>query len=280
MNNFYQQIKSSNVPLIMGILNVTPDSFSDGGKYLELNSAIKRAEAIINKGADIIDIGGESSRPGSEHVPVEIELKRVLPVVEKILEKFPDTIISVDTTKSLVAEKSLTIGAKIINDISCGAFDNRIFEVAAKFDAIYILMHMKGEPKTMQNAPFYLNVINEISEYFYEKINKLTINGIKNIILDPGIGFGKRVADNFEIIRNLQTFRKFNYPILIGTSKKSFIGKTLNLEIDERVNATTITETISAIKGANIIRTHNVKNAIEMKKIFAQLSLLKETENV
>ena len=280
MNNFYQQIKSSNVPLIMGILNVTPDSFSDGGKYLELNSAIKRAEAIINEGADIIDIGGESSRPGSEPVPLEIELKRVLPIIEKILEKFPDIIISIDTTKSLVAEKSLSLGAKIINDISCGAIDNRIFEVAAKFDAIYILMHMKGTPKTMQNAPFYLNVINEISEYFYEKINKLTINGIKNIILDPGIGFGKRVEDNFEIIRNLQTFRKFNYPILIGTSKKSFIGKTLNLEIDERVNATTITETISVLKGANIIRTHNVKNAIEMKKIFAQMGLLKETENV
>lgn len=279
MNNFYEKITLSKVPLIMGILNVTPDSFSDGGKYYELNSAVDRVETLINEGADIIDIGGESSRPGSEPVPVDIELKRVLPVIEKILENFPNIIISVDTTKSLVAEKSLSLGAKIVNDISCGAFDNRIFEVVAKFEAIFILMHMKGTPKTMQNEPFYLNVVNEISDYFYKKISLLNINGIKNIILDPGIGFGKRVEDNFEIIKDLQAFRKFNFPILIGTSKKSFIGKSLNLGIEERVNATTITETIAVSKGANIIRTHNVKNAIEMKKIFEQMNLLEEPEN-
>lgn len=256
----------------MGILNVTPDSFSDGGKYLDEENAIKHALKLIDDGADIIDIGGESTRPGSIGVDTEDELARVLPVIEKILSLKSDVCISIDTTKSKVAEEAVKLGAKIINDVSGGIFDENIFNISSKYNVPLVIMHMKGKPKDMQNSPSYNNVIDEISNYFNARIKKSLYYNADKIILDPGIGFGKRIEDNYQILKNLEAFKKFNYPILIGVSRKSFLGKSLDVALDERNNSTIIAETISAMMGAKIIRTHNVKNAIELTKILQFLN--------
>lgn len=252
---------------IMGILNVTPDSFSDGGKYFSIENAITHAEKLIKDGADIIDVGGESTRPGSKSVSIDEECSRVIPVIENIVKRNHDVKISIDTTKSVVAKEAANVGASIINDISGGKFDEKNLEIAAKFDIPFVIMHIKGTPENMQDNPSYNNVVDEISEYFRTRILAAKKHGVNKIILDPGIGFGKRIQDNYDIISKLDRFSKFKYPILVGVSKKSFLGNSLGLDIDERVNSSIIAETISAMNGANIIRTHNVKNAVELKKI-------------
>lgn len=251
----------------MGILNITPDSFSDGGKYLTEENAVKHALNLINDGADIIDIGGESTRPGSLSVDTEEELNRVLPVIKKIISLKPDICISIDTTKSKVAEEAVKLGAKIINDVSGGVFDEQIFNISAKYNVPLVIMHMKGKPADMQNSPIYDNVIDEISNYFDARIKKSLYYNADKIILDPGIGFGKRIEDNYQIIKNIEVFKKFRYPILIGVSRKSFLGNSLDLELEDRNNSTIIAETVSALMGAKIIRTHNVKNTLELTKI-------------
>lgn len=267
LSGFYNNIKQ-NRPLIMGILNVTPDSFSDGGKYFSVDSAVAKAIDMSGTGADIIDIGGESTRPGAEAVQVDEELKRVIPVIEKILDYKPETIISVDTTKAEVAKEALKRGAAIINDISGLTVEPKIINVVAEFDASVVIMHMKGNPRTMQENPEYGNATDEIFEYLMSSAKKAENAGIKKIIIDPGIGFGKKVQHNYELLKNLNKFTGSGYPLLIGLSRKSFLGKALGLPTGERDNATVIAETISLINGADIIRTHNVKNAVEMKKIF------------
>ncbi|MEG8947375.1 dihydropteroate synthase [Rosettibacter firmus] len=246
---------------LVGILNVTPDSFSDGGKYYEKNAAVEHALKLLEEGAEIIDIGGESSRPGAMPISESEEEKRVLPVIEEILKIKPDAIISVDTTKSKVADSALSIGAKIINDISSFNFDPNMLDIVKKHNATYVLMHMKGNPQTMQDNPYYEDVVSELYEFFICKINETQKGGIKNILIDPGIGFGKRVLDNYELIRRLNEFKGLGFPIYIGLSRKSFLGKALNLGIDEREEATLIAETIAIQNGARFIRTHNVKNA-------------------
>lgn len=251
----------------MGILNITPDSFSDGGKYFSIDDAIDQGLKLIENGAEIIDIGGESTRPGSESVSIEEELRRVIPVIHAILKRAPEIKISVDTTKSKVAEEAIKSGAHIVNDVSAGNFDQNMMNVCAKFNVPYIIMHMKGTPKNMQDNPSYKDTIEEIKKFFENKIAEAEKNGINNLILDPGIGFGKRIEDNYKILANLESFKEFKLPILIGLSKKSFLGKSLNIDIENRENATIISETISVLSGANIIRTHNVKNAVELKKI-------------
>lgn len=278
------QIGSKNFSLnnsyLFGILNVTPDSFSDGGKYFSVESAVAKGIELLNDGADILDIGGESTRPGSEAVSEEEELNRVIPVINEILKLRPDAIISVDTNKSKVAEESLKVGAKIINDISGFSFDSQILEVVKKYNASYVLMHIKGEPKSMQVNPSYNEVVSEIYDYLNTKAELAKKIGVKNIIIDPGIGFGKRVADNYEIIKRLIEFRGIGLPILIGLSKKSFLGKALNLQVDDREDPTLIAETIAIKNGARFIRTHNVKKAkyaIELNKYFDTPELL---ENV
>ena len=248
-----------NKSYVMGILNVTPDSFSDGGKYLNSTDAINHALEMAASGADIIDIGGESTRPGSESISAEEEIKRLVPVIDGILVKKPDVIISVDTTKSMVAEQAILHGANIINDISAFSFDPALIEVARKYNAGYVLMHMQGEPKNMQNNPKYNNLIREIYDFLYDKLQLLNKSGIKETFVDPGIGFGKSVDDNFEIIRRLGDFKSLGSPILIGISRKSFIGKTLELDVTERDSASAFVETIAVKNGAKIIRTHNVK---------------------
>ena len=259
-------------PYIMGILNVTDDSFSDGGKYYSTENAVKHALEMIDDGADFIDIGGESTRPGAETISTDEEIKRIIPVIENILKEKPSTIISVDTTKSPVAEAALQNGAKIINDISAFNFDPKIVDIVEKYDATYVLMHMKGNPKDMQKAPYYDDVITEIYNFLYDKLKILDDAGISKIFIDPGIGFGKRVEDNFEILKRLEDFKSLGYPILIGTSRKSFIGKTLNLEVDNRDTATSVVESVAIKNGARVIRTHNVKNGVQVCKLLKQLT--------
>ncbi len=261
-----------NKSYIMGILNVTPDSFSDGGHYFDRQAAAVHAFKMIDEGADIIDIGGESTRPGSDPVPEDEELNRVIPVIEKILSEKPDALISVDTTKHKVADEALKRGASIVNDISGLTFDPEILNVVKEHDASLIIMHIKGTPKNMQKDPVYKNMIEEIYDFLDSQSKKAKTIGIKNIFIDPGIGFGKKISDNFEIIKRLADFKSMGYPIVIGVSRKSFIGKTLNLEITERDHATALVESAAVMNGAKIIRTHNVKFGVHVSKLVSNIA--------
>ena len=258
-------------PKIMGIVNVTPDSFSDGGKYFSVDNAVKHALRLIDDGADIIDIGGESTRPSSEPVSLEDELSRTIPVINKILKIKQDVLISIDTTKSEVANQALNSGAQIINDISGFTFDIEMLNAAKRFDAGVIIMHIKGNPKTMQQNPGYKNLVSEIYDFLLQQSNKAIQSGIEKIIIDPGIGFGKTLEHNYELIKNLDVFNKIGFPVMIGLSKKSFIGKTLKLDPDDREIGSVILETVSVFKSARIIRTHNVKYCKQMVKLVSHI---------
>ncbi len=257
-----------NKAYIMGILNITPDSFSDGGKYYDRNKAVTHAFKMLDEGADMIDIGGESSRPGAVRIDKKFEIERIIPVLKKILDERPDTIVSVDTTKRDVAEKALEYGAKIINDISGGTFEPDIMETVAKHNAGYVIVHIKGTPQTMQFTPVYENVVEEVYDYLYKQVKKAEAAGINSIFIDPGIGFGKSTADNFNLLNRLDDFKSLAHPITIGVSRKSFIGKSLNLEVDERDTPTSMMEALSIYKGARIIRTHNVINGVMLRELF------------
>jgi dihydropteroate synthase len=252
---------------LMGILNVTPDSFSDGGIYLNKDIAINYGLSLLEQGADIIDIGGESTRPGAGQVSEDDELNRILPVIKGILRVKKNSIISVDTTKSLVAWEALKSGAKIINDISGLTLNPDLLNVVSEYNASIIIMHMKGEPRTMQNNPVYSNLIREIYDFLLNQSQKAAIAGVNNIFIDPGIGFGKTVEHNFEIIKRIGEFNSIGYPIVIGNSRKSFLGKTLDLEPADRDVASAIVNAVSIRNGARIIRTHNVKMGIQTIKL-------------
>ena len=244
---------------ITGILNVTPDSFSDGGLYLDKNKAVKRGLELAEEGADIIDIGGESTRPGSNSISTVEELKRIIPVLSDLREK-TDALISVDTTKSEVARAALDHGADIINDISALRFDPQMTPFAVNRDVPVVLMHMKGTPKTMQANPSYEDLLAEVKSFFKERLETAKTLGIKRekIIIDPGIGFGKRHNDNLLLIKNLQALEEFERPIMIGISRKSFIGKILNLPVLERIEGTIASAVLSIIHGAHILRVHDI----------------------
>ena len=253
---------------IMGILNVTPDSFSDGGQFIDKDKAVNYAIEMIESGVDIIDIGGESTRPGSEPVSESDELNRVIPVIEEIFKRKPDTVLSIDTTKAKVAEEALKSGALIVNDISGGTFEPEIFNVVKEFNAAIILMHIKGKPKTMQSSPVYSDVVSEVYGYLAKQTQIASNKGIDKIIIDPGIGFGKRTEDNLDLIERLEDFKSLGFPIMIGLSRKSFIGNILNLPIEDRDDATNALNLFAISKGARIIRTHNVKLAVQTCKLF------------
>ena len=260
-----------NSAYVMGILNVTPDSFSDGGKYLNPDIAAEHGIQMIDGGADIIDIGGESTRPGSESISTDEESQRILPVIQKILLERPTAIISVDTIKNIVASNALQHGAVIINDISGFANDLKLVETTKKFNASLAIMHMLGNPKTMQQNPEYESVVEEIYD-FLEAQTEIAVNsGIKNIFIDPGIGFGKTVEHNLEIIQRLGDFKSLGYPILIGISRKSFLGKLLNLEVENRDVPTAIVEALAVKSGARIIRTHNVEFGVQVCKLLSNI---------
>ena len=245
--------------LIMGILNITPDSFSDGGNFFEKNIAIDRALEMVEQGADIIDIGGESTRPFSDSVSLKEEISRVIPVIEGICKE-SDVCISIDTTKSKVASEALEAGASVINDISAMEIDSLMVDVALKFNCPIVLMHMKGIPKNMQDNPQYQSLISDIKEYLLARIDFVVSKGIdrNKIIIDPGIGFGKTVENNFEIINNLDQFVKMNFPVLLGASRKSFIGVSLNLPENDRLEGSIAANIIGLQKGAKIFRVHDV----------------------
>lgn len=255
-------------PLLMGVLNVTPDSFSDGGNFQNSDLALKHAFKMEDEGADIIDIGGESSRPGSQPISLYEELKRVIPIIEKIREN-SDVVISIDTYKSEVAQKAIEAGADIINDISGLRFDKNMVDLASKLNTPVIIMHMLGNPQNMQNNPVYEDVIKDLISFFKKRIEFLINRGLEkqNIILDPGIGFGKSIDDNFTIIRRLNEFSILDCPLLVGPSRKSFIGKTLNVPTDERIEGTSAAVTASIMNGARILRVHDVNEISRVIKI-------------
>ena len=259
--------------LIMGILNVTPDSFSDGGKYLEKNTAIIHALEMIDEGADIIDIGGESTRPFSDPVSLKEEISRVVPVIEGIRKK-SDICISIDTTKSQVATAALNSGASVINDVSAMEVDPLMVDVALKFDCPLIIMHMKGTPKNMQDDPQYESLISDIKDYLLDRTDFIISKGInpKKIVIDPGIGFGKTVENNFEIINNLNHFATMDFPVMLGASRKSFIGISLNLPEEDRLEGSLAANVVGLQNGAKIFRVHDVaetnKALVIANKIF------------
>ncbi len=265
---------------VMGILNVTPDSFSDGGKYLSEKDAVDHGIEMHRQGATIIDIGGESSRPGAEDISTEEELKRIIPAVKGIIAYDKNIVLSIDTKKAIVAEEAIKSGAKIINDISAGRFDPDMIDVIKKYNTPFIIMHIKGTPKNMQDNPFYNEVVSEIYDFLSDRFTQLKKLGIKNLIIDPGIGFGKSVSDNFQIIKRLNEFKGIGAPILIGLSRKSFIGKSFNLEITERENHTLAAELIAAKNGAKIIRTHSVQNALIARDVLNYIQNPELTLNV
>ena len=257
---FQSWLKHQPHTLIMGILNVTPDSFSDGGKFKSHDQAIGHAVKMIKEGANIIDIGGESTRPGAKAVQLEEELMRIIPIIEAIRLK-SDCLISIDTYKSKVAEAALDAGADMVNDISGLTFDHNMASLVAERNVPVIIMHIKGKPRDMQKNPNYDNLIKEIKVFFELQIAIAKRAGIDsgNIILDPGIGFGKRLEDNFEIIRELGQISTMGYPVLLGPSRKSFIGFTLDLPIEERIEGTLASITAGVINGARIVRVHDIR---------------------
>ena len=256
-------------PKIMGVLNVTPDSFSDGGEFNAKESAVKRAGEMISEGADIIDIGGESTRPGSDPVSNDEEVRRTIPVIREIINTYPNAIVSIDTTKFDVASKALDAGAHIVNDVSGLEKEPRFADLCSETGAAYICMHSRGEPKTMQDNPQYDNVVDEIKRFFEGKLEILDKTGVQNVILDPGIGFGKKLEHNLKIIASLDHFSTLNCPLLIGASRKSMIGQILDgRSVDGRLAGTIAVHYHSLINGASILRVHDVQEAQDSIKIF------------
>ena len=260
-------------PIVMGILNITTDSFYDGGKFITKDKIEKQIKKIEQEGAKIIDIGASSSRPGSIPVSEKTELDRLIPTIEIVKKITPNLKISIDTFRSKVARECIKNGADIINDISAGEFDKDMFGTIAELNVPYIMMHMKGDNLTMQNNPVYENIISEITSFFEEKVHKLKSMGFNKIIIDPGLGFGKTIEHNYEILKNLSDFNKLNLPILVGASRKSMIYTLLNVSATEALNGTTVVNTISLTNGAKILRVHDVNEAVECIKIYDKLSI-------
>lgn len=251
----------------MGILNLTTDSFFDGGKYINEKQIISKCKSMLDEGATIIDIGAQSSRPGATQISAKDELKKLLPIIKLLKNNFPSIIISIDTFWAKTAHETIEAGADIINDISAGEMDKNMFKVIAKHNAPYIIMHMQGTPQNMQKNPTYNNIVNEVVDYFDNKIKELKTLNISTIIIDPGFGFGKTVEHNYQLLNNLDAFKKFNLPLLVGASRKSMIYNLLDTNSEKALNGTSVINTIALQNGANILRVHDVKEAKECIKI-------------
>ena len=271
-----QQLFNPKMPaMVMGILNITTDSFFDGGLYLSEIQLIKKAFDMQKQGADIIDIGACSTRPGAEQVPLEQELERIVKAVKAIKKNVPQVLISVDTYRSKVAEVAVKSGAHIINDISGGTMDPAMFKTIARLKVPYVLMHIQGTPQTMQQNPVYDNVVQDVLAFFNKKIAELNALGISKIIIDPGFGFGKTVEHNYHIINELEYFGAFKLPVLVGVSRKSMIYKVLDITPADALNGTSVLNYIALQKGARILRVHDVKEAKEVVQLASYISNLK-----
>jgi dihydropteroate synthase len=263
---------SLSTPKIMGIINTTPDSFYAGSRVTEPGEAVERAREMIEQGADILDIGAVSSRPGSEDVPESVELERFIPVLEALREAFPEFPLSIDTWRSGVARSlSEQFGINMINDISAGEFDPDMFQTIAQLGIPYIMMHMQGTPSTMQEDPVYHHVVNDLLQFFADKIFQLRQLGVIDMIIDPGFGFGKTLEQNYMLLREFDTFRMFELPLMVGVSRKSMIYKVLESDPDHALNGTTAAHMALLLKGANLLRVHDVQAAVETVKIFQQI---------
>ena len=259
-------------PKVMGILNITPDSFFDGGSYKNDKAIISKVEKMLIEGATFIDIGAYSSRPGAKHISEQEELERILPVAKMLVKEFPEILISIDTFRSIIAKKCIENGACIVNDISAGSMDTRMFETIAKLQVPYIIMHIQGTPQNMQVNPAYKNVVTDILYYFSEKIYELRALGVNDIIADVGFGFGKTIDQNYTLLKNLELFKNLEIPTLAGLSRKSMLYKPLGITPEKALNATTAANTIALLKGTTILRVHDVKEAVETIKIVELLN--------
>jgi dihydropteroate synthase len=260
-------------PIVMGIINTTPDSFYSGSRLANEKEVLLRAETMIQQGATILDIGGQSTRPGSEQVGAEEELRRVLPAIESIAERFPGVLISIDSFYSKVVRESVMAGAHIVNDVSAGSIDEALLPTVAALKAPYVLMHMKGHPQTMQLNPSYDNVVTEVFDSLNFKISELIKSGINDIIIDPGFGFGKTATHNFKLLKELPFFTQLNKPLLVGLSRKATVYKTLDINPGEALNGTTVLHTIALLNGAHILRVHDVREAMEAVKLVEEYSV-------
>ena len=262
------QLISFEVPRVMGIINATPDSFYSESRHTIEKELLQTAEKMLKDGASFIDIGGQSTRPGSERIPVDVELKRVIPAIESIIKNFPQALISIDTYYAKVAEYAVNAGAAIVNDVSAGSIDENLVPTVVKLKVPYILMHMQGDLQTMQKSPSYKNAVLEVFDALNFKLNALHKQGIKDVIIDPGFGFGKTTQHNFQLLAQLDFFQQLNKPLLIGLSRKGMIYKTLGTTADEALNGTTALNTLALMNGANILRVHDVKEAVEAVTLF------------
>ena len=260
-------------PMVMGIINITPDSFYAGSRLQVMDDILKQAEKMIKEGASFLDIGAQSSRPGSELLSADEELTRIGDAIAEIHRRFPETVISVDTFHSKVAAETVAAGASLINDISAGFMDTRMLSLVASLQVPYICMHMKGTPQNMQQDIFYENIVTDVVDFFIERIASCKKAGIHDIIIDPGFGFGKTIAHNFTLLKNLSAFSIFENPLLLGISRKSTIYKTLGTTADQALNGTTVLNTIGIMNGANILRVHDVKEAVEAVTLVSRLNI-------
>jgi len=258
-------------PIVMGILNITPDSFYASSRISIIDNLLPRAEQLLAAGASILDIGGQSTRPGSQRLSAEEECTRVIPAIEQLAKEFPDAFLSIDTYHAKVAEEAITAGAHMVNDISAGLLDANMISAVSRLQVPYVIMHMRGEPQTMQSKTDYVNVVKEVINFLAERKKVCLLHGIQQIIVDPGIGFSKTIEQNFELIANLEAFRALESPLLLGLSRKSFIYKTLQTDPAGALNGSTFLHAIGLQKGATILRVHDVQEAVENIKLFNAL---------
>lgn len=282
-SNFFSTNKTLNLrgrllnlatPAVMGIVNATPDSFYDGGRYPCETLLLNRVEQMLHEGATFIDVGGYSTRPGADEISAAEELKRIIPLIKNITRNFPEALISVDTFRSEVAKAAVQEGACMINDVSGGAADTSMYQTVANLQVPYVLMHMRGTPKTMSTKTDYENLLKDITDYFHERINQLEALHVKDIIIDPGFGFAKTPEQNFQLLNDLEYFKILQRPVLIGVSRKSTIWKTLSITPEEALNGTTCLHTLALLQGASILRVHDVKEASEAIKLLSHTRLV------
>lgn len=269
--NIAGKLLDLSTPQVMGILNVTPDSFFSGSRVMQVEDAYKKAKKMLSEGATILDLGGHSTRPGADAVSEEEELKRVLPVVEMIRKRFPEAIISIDTFRSLVARQAVEAGAHIINDIAGGNLDSQMFETVASLNVPYILMHSRGTPQTMKSLNHYDDLVTDVLRELQAKIYQLHQLGVKDIVADMGFGFAKNADQNYVLLRELKAFQPLNVPLLAGVSRKSMIWRKLDISPEQSLNGTTVLNTIALLNGAHILRVHDVKEAVEVVKLIQLL---------